>query len=205
MYRYAISYDTFWTTLEQSFFTSLGRPGFWTGQTQVAPSKSVSNSGHFCPRVCRAARRRRMTMTAEEVRYHGDFFRSSDPARHRLGGGGRHPPSYGRGEPSDASFERYFSTTAGRRGGTFGVEPVGRGSSEREVGTLKELSAQLREVQVSARRHAPDAKFTTTPETSSKPRMARSCSSRARDCRFKTRALTPLPCAPQAKLTERDK
>ena len=26
-------------------------------------------------------------MTAEEVRYHGDFFRSSDPARHRLGGG----------------------------------------------------------------------------------------------------------------------
>jgi hypothetical protein len=91
-----------------------------------------------------------MTMTAEEVRYHGDFFGSSDPARHRLGGGGRHPPSYGRGEPSDASFERYFSSTAGRRGGTFGVEPDGRGSSEREVGTVKELSAQLREVQVSA-------------------------------------------------------
>lgn len=39
MYRYAISYDTFWTTLEQSNFPSLGRPGFWTGQTQVAPSK----------------------------------------------------------------------------------------------------------------------------------------------------------------------
>ena len=55
-----------------------------------------------------------------------------------------------RGEPSDASFERYFSFTAGRRGGTFGVEADGRGSSERKVGTVKELSAQLREVQVSA-------------------------------------------------------
>lgn len=126
-------------------------------------------------------------MTAEEVRYHGDFFRSSDPARHRLGGGGRHPPSYGRGEPSDASFERYFSTTAGRRGGTFGVEPVGRGSSEREVGTVKELSAQLREVQVSALTTCARREVHDNPETSSKPRMARSCSSRARDL-FKTRA-----------------
>ena len=166
------------------------RPSVALGSGRARPKwrpQSVSHSGHFCPRVCRAARRRRMTMTAEEVRYHGDFFRSSDPARHRLGGGGRHPPSYGRGEPSDASFERYFSTTAGRRGGTFGVEPVGRGSSEREVGTVKELSAQLREVQVSALTTCARREVHDNPETSSKPRMARSCSSRARDL-FKTRA-----------------
>ena len=67
---------------------------------------------------------------------------------------------------------------------------------------MKELSAQLREVQVSALTTCARREVHDNPETSSKPQMARSAVP-AREIGSNARPLTLLPCAPQAKLTEK--